>query len=696
MSVTPSPLPAATLLVVDDDRVTRMTIVRVLKKGGYNIIEAQNGIEALEMLSRHTPAMVLMDVMMPEMDGYTACRELRKQYDHQTLPVLMLTGLDDTESVDKAFDSGATDFITKPINWPLLTQRVRYALRTREMGITLQRNQQRLSQAQQIAKLGYWEIDLSSNRVHCSEELYRVLGMPLDSDVDSLEHFMAMVLEEDREEVSAAIEQAISSHQGYELEHRISRPDGKVITVQQQGQVTLDNSGQVQMLMGTVQDISERKEAEALIEYQAFYDSLTDLPNRRLFTDYVTHAISLAHQQHNQLSVFFMGLDRFKVVNDTLGHAAGDTLLREVTARFDEQQREGISLARFGADIFAVLMEGLGQRSEVDTYLAELSSQLEEPITIQGQEFFVTASTGIALYPHDGSDADSLLKAADTALSRAKEQGGNQYQYFTADMNAMAHHRLKLESELRRALEQGEFQLYYQPQVDAVSRKVVSMEALIRWFHPEKGMVPPFEFISVAEESGLIVPIGEWVLRTACNHTQQWNEKYGLDLRVGVNLSGRQFSQPDLVEVVTSTLQQSGLPNSNLDLEVTESIAMDDIDGCIATLQQFKDMGIHSSMDDFGTGYSSLSYLQQMPLSTLKIDRAFVKDIRGKGENGEIARAIIAMSHSLGMNVIAEGVETEEQLVYLRDQQCDIIQGFYISKPLSHADFDSMLKGMAE
>lgn len=692
MSDNPSHSSRPIILVVDDDRVTRMTISKVLKKSGYEIVEAHNGLEALDAVVQHNPEMVLMDVMMPQMDGYTACGELRKKADHQSLPILMLTGLNDMKSIDQAFESGATDFITKPINWTLLTQRVRYTLRTKAMSIALQRNQDRLSQAQHIAKLGYWEIDLKSGLVHCSEELFWVLGMDSGIEVGSLDAFMTLVHEADVVSVRETIEEAMRSHQPYELEHRLHRADGLEITVLQQGQVVLGDDGSALTLLGTIQDISERKAAEALIEYQAFYDSLTDLPNRRLFTDHVSHATTLATQQQNQLAVLFMGLDRFKVVNDTMGHAAGDTLLREVASRLKGLDCEGVSIARFGADVFAILLEGLEQSSEVDAYVVMLMETMSEPVAIQGQEFFTTASVGISLYPHDGNDAESLLKAADTAMFRAKEEGGQHYQYFTAEMNALAQKRLQIESELRKALEREEFQVFYQPQVDAKSRHIVGMEALIRWFHPERGIVSSLDFIPVAEDSGLIVPIGEWVLRTACRQTQEWNEKFGLNLRVGVNLSGRQFSQSDLVEVVADALKRSKLPNNCLDLEVTESTAMDDIDGCIATLQQLKAMGIHTSMDDFGTGYSSLSYLQQMPLQTLKIDRAFVKDIRGQGENGEIARAIIAMSHSLGMNVIAEGVETEEQLVFLREQQCDIIQGFYISKPLDHDTFDALLQ----
>jgi diguanylate cyclase (GGDEF)-like protein len=496
--------------------------------------------------------------------------------------------------------------------------------------------------------------------------------------------------------VREAIESASSSGKPYELEHRICRPDGLEITVHQQGEVFVDEVGKVHSLLGTIQDISERKAAEALIEYQAYYDSLTDLPNRRLFTDLLTHAISVAHHQVKPLTLLFLGIDRFKVVNDTLGHAAGDQLLQEIAKRMRASVGEEVSIARFGADIFAILLEEGRASGDVASYASALLTQLGRPVSLHGQEIYTTASMGIALYPHDGEDAENLLKAADSAMSRAKESGGQQYHYFTADMNTQAQQRLQIEGELRRAIENGEFQLFYQPQVDAASHRLVGMEALIRWNHPQKGVISPQDFIPVAEQSGLIVPIGEWVLRVACMETAKWNRDYGLNLRVGVNLSARQFMQPELIEVVEASLRESCLPSHCLDLEVTESIAMDDIHNTIATLERLNGMGIHSSMDDFGTGYSSLSYLQQMPLHTLKIDRAFIMNIEGDGKHGEIALAIIAMAHSLGMQVIAEGVENEQQAAFLCRHQCDLIQGFYISEPLPQRDFERYLTTQAE
>jgi diguanylate cyclase (GGDEF)-like protein len=686
---------SAYLMVVDDDRVTRMTLSRVLSKAGYEVVEAANGEEALACFHERRPDLVLMDVMMPLVDGFEACGEIRKSAGHQQVPLIMLTGLNDVDSIDRAFDAGATDFITKPINWTLLLQRVRYGLHSRAMAIDLQRNQERLSQAQQIAKLGYWELELESGAFRCSAELQRVLCLESGQTCRTLNDLLARVSVEERGVVQQSIAAACSEGRSFNIEHSIQRGDGREISVQHQGALELDEIGKPAMLMGTVQDISERKRAEALIEYQAFYDGLTDLPNRRLFSDHIQHALDVARAHDHLTGVLFLGLDRFKMINDSLGHAAGDELLREVARRLKQWNQDGVGVARFGADVFAVLVEGGDQVSELDRISRELLKLIAEPIALHGQEYFSSASIGVAVAPHDCTDLECLLKAADSAMYRAKENGGGTYQYFTPDMNSRAQQRLSLEGELRKAIELEQFEIFYQPQVQAESRKIISMEALLRWRHPERGLVSPAEFIPVAEDSGLIVPIGEWVMHKACEQVAHWNRRFGRCLQIGVNLSARQFAHTELIQTVESALQLSGLKPELLDLELTESIAMQDIDACIQTLQAFHAMGVMSSMDDFGTGYSSLSYLQQLPLHTLKIDRAFVKDINDKGENGDIAKAVIAMAHSLGMAVVAEGVETEEQFDFLLEQGCDVIQGYLFSPPVDAETIGRMLRESA-
>ncbi len=680
------------LLVVDDDKVTRMTIVRVLRKAGYEVVEAENGREALERFAETRPDMVLLDVMMPVMDGYEACAELRKLGGYQRLPIMMLTGADEADAIDKAFDSGATDFITKPINWSLLGQRVRYALRTRELDIAFSRNQERLAQAQRIARLGYWEMELESGSIRLSDSMLEMMGGADRGEFCSLEQCMALVHDEDRERVEQAIREAIESGKPYSIDHRLVHPDGGELIVEQVGELELDEDGRPHQLMAVMQDITERRTAEALIEYQAYYDSLTDLPNRRLFVDHVQNAIAGSRQNDRLVAVMFVGLDRFKGINDSLGHAAGDEVLRQSAARLKGWQGEGSNVARFGADVFAVVVEQVSNLAEVDEAANQLLGLFAEPMQLQGEPYFISASIGICLFPLDCENEQCLLQSADIAMFRAKEAGGKQAQYFTSGMGEEAQKRLALEREMRLGIERGDFELYYQPQVDVATRRIVSMEALIRWPHPIKGMVFPSDFIPVAEESGLIVPIGEWVLREACRQTREWNQRFDLNLRIGVNLSARQFGQPNLVELVKEALAESGLEADRLDLEVTESAVMDDMETCINTLHAFRALGAHCSMDDFGTGYSSLSYLQKMPINTLKIDMAFVRDIRDDGENGDIAKAIIALSHSLDLEVIAEGVETEGQYRFLSDHDCDIIQGYLISKPLPAAEFAALLE----
>lgn len=682
---------APSVLVVDDDRVTRNTLIKVLSKSGYEVREAENGQTALDLFREQTPDIILMDVMMPIMDGYTTCNEVRKLADHQSVPIIMLTGLNDMESIDQAFDSGATDFITKPINWTLLVKRVRYSLRTRAMGFALRRNEERLKKAQRIAKLAYWEYDLVHDNLLCSDELFEMLEVPPTVQGDSLENFMRYVHPDDIEDVRIRIQRAIDENKPYRLDHRLLKSTGEEIYVQQQGELQVSEHQSVR-LVGTLQDITERKKAEQLIEYQAYYDQLTGLPNRKLLSERLRHALSIASQQDNQAAVLFAGIDRFKVVNDMLGHAQGDVVLQQVGERLQELDSEVTTVARFGADVFALLVEGIRNISAVDALIQQIQQEVCAPFNLGNEDFFITCSIGISLFPMDCEDDECLLKSADAAMYKAKEEGTGKYCYYTSDINADAHRRLAMEKDLRGAEQRGEMVVHYQPQVDVGTRQIISMEALIRWQHPQKGMISPFEFIGVAEESGLILPIGEWVLRTACQQVRTWEkEGYG-KLRVGVNLSAKQFADQDLLSLVKQVLDETSIDPDCLDLEVTESIAMEDMQGCINTLAAIRELGVHTSMDDFGTGYSSLSYLQQMPLNTLKIDRAFIKDISDEGENGEIARAIIAMAHSLGMHVIAEGVETEGHFEFLKRHSCDTIQGFLFSPPVPADKFVSLLE----
>ena len=440
-----------------------------------------------------------------------------------------------------------------------------------------------------------------------------------------------------------------------------------------------------------VRDITERKRAEERLVYLANYDELTGLPNRTLFRDRLNQAVAHAKREHRLVGVIFFDLDHFKKINDTLGHHAGDQLLLGAAKRLKKTVRELDTVARLGGDEFMVILESIKHVDEITDIVTKMLVALEKPFMLGSQEAFIAASAGIAIYPFDDNDIDNLVKNADTAMFRAKEQGGNTYQYFKAEMNTKAVERLKLESALRYALERNEFQLHYQPRIDLNTGTVLGMEALLRWNNPQLGPISPVQFIPLLEETGMIVAVGDWVLKTACQQTRRWHEA-GYRLSVSVNLSVRQFRQKDLVTRFRAILKETGFDPAFLELEITESLLVENVEAAVSILGDFHKEGLKISIDDFGTGYSSLSYLKRFPINTLKIDRSFVRDVIDDPDDAVITAAIVALARSLRMNVIAEGVETLEQLDYLKSLQCDEAQGFYFSKPLSATDFESFLQ----
>ena len=439
-----------------------------------------------------------------------------------------------------------------------------------------------------------------------------------------------------------------------------------------------------------VQDISERRAFEAELAYQATHDALTGLPNRELYRDRLLQAMARAARQEHILALLFLDLDRFKAINDTLGHHIGDVLLQAVAERLKSGLRQEDTLARLGGDEFTLLLPALNHVDGAVLVAQKVLDMLEQPFDIDGHELFISASIGITFYPFDSEDAAVLVKNADTAMYAAKNLGGGNYQFYSARMNAKAGTRLELERELRHALAREELLLHYQPQIDATSGRIVGAEALLRWVHPELGCVPPAEFIPIAEETGLIVPLSEWVLRTACAQGEAWREA-GLTVQVAVNLSARHLQQQGLPASVGRVLRETALPPHLLDLELTEGAFMKEGSETVAVLHRLRELGVSLSLDDFGTGYSSLGYLKHFPIDTLKIDRAFVQDITGKPGEGALAAAIIAMGHSLGMKVVGEGVETAEQLAFLQARRCVLIQGYYYSPPLPHEAMTQLL-----
>jgi diguanylate cyclase (GGDEF)-like protein len=436
-----------------------------------------------------------------------------------------------------------------------------------------------------------------------------------------------------------------------------------------------------------------RKQAEERVRHLAHFDGLTGLPNRSVFNQRLSHALARARRVDEPLAILFIDLDRFKNINDTLGHGAGDRVLKEVAQRLRGCLREADTVSRLGGDEFVVLIEGASRPADVAEVAQKILAAVARPLLLETQEFHLTASIGISTFPGDSDDSQGLMKNADIAMYRAKEQGKNNFQFYSAQINVHTLERVALESDLRHALEREEFLLHYQPKVDIGSNRIVGMEALVRWQQPGKELIPPARFIPLAEETGLIVPIGEWVLQTACLQNKAWQDQGLPRLRIAVNLSPRQFAHESLLQDVARVLNETGLDPAWLEFEITESMVMRDPEHAVQLLQGLKAMGIHLSIDDFGTGYSSLSYLKRFPLDSVKIDRSFIRDIPGDGDDAAITRAIIAMAQSLRLGVIAEGVETEEQLHFLRHHGCNEMQGNLFSRPLPEDQFLRLLQG---
>jgi diguanylate cyclase (GGDEF)-like protein/PAS domain S-box-containing protein len=465
------------------------------------------------------------------------------------------------------------------------------------------------------------------------------------------------------------------------FESRVYRKNGDAIWISENARAVFDDEGRVLHYEGTVEDITERRQNQARIEQQANYDSLTGLANRSLLNDRLQQAIYSAASYGARLGVVFVDLDRFKYINDTLGHDVGDRLLQVMAERLTAAVAESDTVARLGGDEFVLLLHGQSGPETVATVLEELLPKIAAPLRYGQSDLEVTCSIGVALYPDDGSDPATLLKHADSAMYRAKEQGRNNFQFFTEELNRAIKERFDLESQLRRALERGQFELHYQPRVDLATRKIIGAEALLRWHLPGRAMVSPATFIPVAEEIGLIGQISEWVLATACAQNKRWFDA-GLPCVVSVNVSPQQFRGDGLVPSIAGALSETGLDPSLLEIEITESTVMHAGERMVEMLHAIKKFGVHIAVDDFGTGYSSLSYLKRFPVDRLKIDRSFVQHIADV-DDAVIVRAIIALGHNLGLKVLAEGVETEEQIEFLRTNGCDELQGYYISKPVS-------------
>ncbi len=693
----------ALVLVVDDEALARIFVREALEQSGFEVCEASNGAQALDQFAVRRPDLIIMDVMMPVMDGFSACTKFRELPEGSRVPILIMTAMDDAESIARAYKHGATDFIPKPMKATILEHRVRYMLRGSITLNALLRSEARLGLAQRIAKIGNWEWHPSTDHFTPSPELCRLMGVRLQDFGGTKSAFLKMVHEEDRDRVDQALNEILNKRKPCDIDHRIVLPNGGEFAVNLQAEAVFDDQLKALTIVGTAKDISERKRSEREIHRLAYYDSLTGLPNRVLFKDRVTQALAHARRYQSTLAVLFLDLDRFKVINDTLGHNVGDLLLKQVADRLADsvrnsdsvsrsvEKQEAHELARLGGDEFTVLLTNIHDAQDAGIVARRILEALARPFLIDGHEITATVSVGIAIFPTDGDTVDQLLKSSDIAMYHAKEQGRNNFQFYSATMNVLAAERLDMENDLRKVLERHELLAYYQPQVDIRTNRIVGAEALVRWRHPKQGMLLPAAFLPVAVDTGMIRKLDEEVLLMACRQNKAWQDAGYTPIRVSVNVSNSFFHGASLTSVIAKALAETKLDPAYLELELTESITMRHVETSITMLQELRMMGVRLSIDDFGTGYSSLSHLQRFPLNMLKIDQSFARDLTHNAANASITRAIISLAHSMNLSVLAEGVETEKQLELLRQQECDQVQGHLFGPPMPAEELERLL-----
>jgi len=540
-----------------------------------------------------------------------------------------------------------------------------------------------------FAPVGYFTFDKNGLIVEVNLTGAELLGVDRGHLINK--PFSAFVIKTDRDIFRAHLRETLNRETRLISEIRLGRKDGSVLFVQLQSVAAENFEGSCTLCRTATIDLTERKQMEEEIRHQAHHDTLTNLPNRRLLMEILTIELAQARRGKKRLAVLFLDLDRFKYINDTLGHDAGDKLLKEVVGRLQHSVRASDTISRTGGDEFNILLAEIPRADDIIIIAQKVVASFSKPFVINGHEFDITTSIGISIYPEDGESIEALFKKADIAMYHAKELGGNSYQFYNPSMNIRSIDRLRLESQLSRALAHGELVVYYQPQFTIDTRQMFCAEALVRWRHPEKGILDPVHFIPLAEEMGYLTAIDEWVLRTACTQVREWHNAGHTRLCVAVNLSAKQFQKSDLIEWITGILRETGLDPAHLNVEITESVAMRNLEDMLPKMIKLAEMGVGISIDDFGTGYSSLNYLKKLPIQKLKIDKSFIRDITTAPKDGAIVGAVIAMASKLKMEVIAEGVETAEQLEYLRSLGCNQMQGDLFSKPLPAEEFGELM-----
>ncbi len=666
------------VLIVDDTMMNIDLLADVLRED-YRLGIATNGVKALEFVKKNKPDLILLDIMMPEMDGFEVCRILKEDSQTQAIPIIFITALSDTENVARGFQLGGCDYIPKPFHAIEVKARVKSKLNE-------------LNQLSFVENIFHTSLE---GIVIADQHMVVTMVNPMACTITGYEQeelvgkSIGILQTRDRGDTSRHIESFLDDGDHWSGEIWNRRKNGESFPQKLAMSAVRNLWGDIINYVAVFHDMSEIKRHKDELKYQANHDGLTGLPNRTFFQFRLLDALEDARRHDEKMALLVLDLDHFKQINDSLGHQVGDYLLKEVCTRL-EGCLGGAILARLGSDEFGVVVEGLPSEEWAVKVAEQINLSLTLPIFHEGHELFISSSIGITFYPEDGLDPETLMKNGDIAMAQAKSRGGNTYQVFHREMDERIAHLLTLESNLRRALEKEEFVVFYQPKVDMHSGEIIGMEALVRWILPGGGMVSPAEFIPLAEKTGLIVFLGEWVLKVAAQQTKKWWDM-GYEVPVAVNLSPRQFQEENLVSLVRDTLTETGLSPEGLELEITEGVVMENEEHALEILHEINEMGVKLSIDDFGTGYSSLHYLKQFPIHTLKIDKSFVDNIPADSENVAIATAIIHMGKSLGLKVVGEGVEEMEQCIFLRDLGCDQLQGWLFSPAVDSDKFTELL-----
>ena len=705
------------VLVVDDEPLILEGMRRRLAARDYDVTPANGGCEALIAIGKQQFDVILLDLGMPDLSGGEVLRFVSDR--SADTPVIVVSGDSTIDAAIRALRGGAADFVRKPYEPEELLRRIDNTLTRRRLERENNHILQRLQQSEKWHRFlvnsspdFIYTLDSDGRFTFVNDRVESLLGFSREDLLG--QHYSTIIHEEDLARAEHVFnERRAGDRSARNIEIRLKCNPGmrrprpmngrcKAVELTATGMYDEDATLFERRFIGSygvAKDVTERKQAEETVHYQAYHDLLTGLPNRALFRDHLALMLAQAKRSHKSLAVLSLDLDHFKVINDSLGHTIGDELLLAVGARLRQCLREGDTLARLGGDEFAVLLPTLLSRGDVEQICRKIIQVLSKAVYVKGHEIYISVSIGACVAPDDGEMIDSLIRQAEIAMYQAKAQGRSRLQFWEAGMQAPYSERMQIEADLRRALARNEFVLFYQPQVDTMSGEVRGFEALLRWWHPQRGFLNPAEFIPVAEESGVIVPIGDWVLREASAQMAEWRRAGLPPVRLSVNISARQLESPDFVESVMRAVQVHALDGQQIELEITESLLMRDFEANAIKLGRLSASGIRLAIDDFGTGYSSFKYLSRFPIHTLKIDRSFIQELE-REENLSIVNAMVAMGRGMNLNVVAEGVETEAQLACLQQMQCHEMQGHYYSIPMSGHDATALLgrhaRGFAE